>query len=151
MRYLFIVSVTYTIWVLTQYSSCMSKLGTCQPPPTVGNTPTMDKYLIQPHFKNPNYPCNTLQHLLFPPSYFLLPVGTGWSGSGQFWPGRYRHHRCQPGWWFLKWIGTSTGQTVLFFSVTKEQKGLFSRKMISCQQTKMPCLLCLQWWYCGTT
>ena len=30
---------------------CFPKLGPRQPPPTASNTPALDKYLIQPHFK----------------------------------------------------------------------------------------------------
>ncbi len=33
------------------YSGWLSKLGACQPPSTVGNTLTMDKFFIQPHFQ----------------------------------------------------------------------------------------------------
>ena len=42
------------------YSCRFFKLQVCWLPPTVGNTLTIDAYLMQPHSKNPNYPFKTV-------------------------------------------------------------------------------------------
>ncbi len=59
LKYNFTVGPVYSRTLLSfhaMHSGCLSKLGACRPPSTVGKTLTMDKYLIQPHFKKSEIP-----------------------------------------------------------------------------------------------
>ena len=63
---LILIFVSGCLASYTRTPLCFSKLGVCRPPSTVGNTLTMDKYLMQTHFIESAIFLQCSQALAFP-------------------------------------------------------------------------------------